>query len=280
MQRERVSSNTQLFALRHPPPSRLRVQGRAYELVRVFKHDFYAATALYAAAEAGAPPEKLVVKFGREQPFCGLPLAWIGRHLLRRERALHRRVDGVPGVQRWVAAISPTAYALEYLEGITLDRLTAPPPAGFFDRLRELIDAFHARGAAYGDLHKRSNILVAPDGRPGLIDFQISLIDDERASWPRRWWVRRWVRYLQRMDLYHLYKHKRRLAPDELTEEQQRLSRPRGRVIAFHRRMATPLRRLRRAFLNRLHRKGKLVSPSAHLEDHEQPEKATWRHEG
>lgn len=273
----RRTANTQMFALRRPPPARLEVAGRAYTLVRVFKHDFYAATALYEPADGDVRSARLVAKFGREQPFCGIPMSWIGRMLMRRERALHQRVDGVPGVQRWIARISDTAYALEYLDGLTLDCLAGSPPPGFFDRLRELLEGFHARQAAYGDMNKRSNIVVRPDGTPGLIDFQISLIYDPRANWLVRWWIGWWVEYLQRMDLYHLYKHKRRLASHELTAEEEDLSRRRGPLVVLHRRLATPVRQARRWFLSQLHRQGKLVSPSAHLEDHHQPEKASWR---
>lgn len=269
--------NTQLFALRQSPPAELVVLGRRYRLTKVFKHDFFAATALYTAAEPGDGYARLVAKFGREQDFCGLPLRWIGTLLRSREQRVHERLDGVPGVQRWAARLSESAYALEYIEGQTLDTLAGPPPVGFFDQLRTLLDAIHARQAAYCDLHKRSNILVAPDGRPGLIDFQISLLYDEHAGVIRRWVLRRWVAYLQQMDLYHLYKHKRRLARQELRPGEETLSRQRGWLANLHRTLTGPIRTLRRKFLTRQHQAGRLVSPSADLETHDQPEKATWR---
>ena len=274
----RPRTNTQLFALGRPPPAQVVVHGRRHELAKVFKHDFFAATALYVAAERGDGPDRLVVKFGREQGFCGLGGRWLGRLLLRREQRFHRRADGVVGIQRWVARLSETSYALEYVEGRTLDTFGAPPGgATFFDALRATLTALHARGAAYCDLNKRSNIVVTPDGQPVLIDFQVAVACDERASPLRRWWLRKWVLYLQRMDLYHLYKHKRRMIAGHTTPQEQAISRRRGRLIRVHRTLTTPLRRLRRAFLTRQHRKGRLVSPSAKLEDHNQPEKATWR---
>ncbi len=270
--------NTQLFALPEPPPYRLTVGGRGYRLLKVFKHDFFAATTLYEATGAGDPPDRLVVKFSRVQDFCGLPGAWLGRALRKREQRFHRRADGIAGVQRWVAQLSDTAYALEFIEGRTLDTFEAPPrPGEFFDALRAMLEALHERGAAYGDLNKRSNILVTPEGRPGLIDFQIAVVHDRQANRLWRWLSRRWVAYLQRMDLYHLYKHKRRMAREHLRPEEEALSHRRGTIIQLHRHLVTPIRRLRRAVLTRWHRAGKLVSPSAHLEDHHQPEKATWR---
>ncbi len=270
-------SNTQLFALRTAPPAVLVVRDRRYELQKVFKHDFFAATALYASAGPGDGPEQIVAKFGRELPFCGIPGKWMGRFLRKREQRFHRFADGVPGVQRWVEQISDTAYALEYLPGRTLDTVKPlPNPGEFFDALRALLDALHARGIAYCDLNKRSNILVGPDGLPGLIDFQIALVLDPAANRVWRWLFGRAIAYFQRADLYHLYKHKRRIARDCLRPEEAALG-TRGKGVAIHRKLTTPIRRLRRKFLTRQHRKGQLVSPSEHLESHEQPEKATWR---
>jgi hypothetical protein len=271
------STNMQLFALRQSPPERLEVLGRGYRLAKVFKHDFVAATTLYEAVVPGDGPDRLVVKFGREHGFCGIPGAWLGRLLARRERRFHQLADGVPGIQRWVRQISPTACALEYIDGDTLDRVDSSPDGAFFDMLRRTLDLLHGRGIAYCDLNKLSNIVIAPDGRPGLIDFQIAVWDDDRANPLVRRYLRSLVAYLQGMDLYHLYKHKRRLAPDAMTDTQQELATRRGRLIRLHRRLVTPLRRLRRGFLTRQHRKGTLVSPTAAMEDHYQPEKATWR---
>ena len=275
----RSRHNTQLFALRQAPPRQVVVGGRPYRIQKVFKHDFIAATALYIAAQGDCRPRKLVVKFGRTQKFCGLGTTWIGRLLLRRERRFHRRADGVEGIQRWAEQLDATTHALQYVEGQTLDACGLPPgcEGRFFDDLRATLDGLHARGIAYCDLNKRSNIVVTPTGRPVLIDFQMCALDNPRARWPWRSLAARGVAYLQRMDLYHLYKHKRRLAPEHLRAEEEPLSYGRGRLLRLHRRLVTPLRRLRRAFLTRQHRAGRLVSPSDHLEDHDQPEKATWR---
>ena len=59
---------------REPLPVTLVLQGVEYALVRVFKHDFFAVTALYQGPEG-----KAVVKIGRKADFFGLPCGWIGR---------------------------------------------------------------------------------------------------------------------------------------------------------------------------------------------------------
>ena len=267
--------NTQLFALPAPPPEQIDAGGASYRLVRVFKHDFFAATCLY---EATAPAEisRIVVKLYRTQPFCGLGLAWLGRASRDHERAIYAALAGVAGVPRWVGCVGQAGCAMEYIDAPPVDRLDSPPP-GYFDRMRAVLDAVHARGVAYVDANKLSNMLAGPEGQAFLIDFQIAL--RRRDDWPApaRALLGRIVRYLQDRDIYHLYKHKRRLAPDELTEEQDRLSRSRGRWHAIHRKLTKPYRAIRRRFLRRQHRTGRLVSPTADIEDQHQPEKDTWK---
>jgi len=272
MRRRRPS--TSWFALPAPPPATLTLGGTTRRLARVFKHDFWAATALYEAD--GPPADPVVVKFYRTQPFCGLPLGWLGRFCREHERAVYAALAGVPGVPRCLGPVGDAALAVAYVRAVPLDHLEAAPP-GWFDDMRRALDAVHARGVAYVDANKRSNMLVDPEGRAYLIDFQIAL--RRRDDWPRplRWLSARLVAYFRGRDLYHLYKHKRRLARGELTEAEARLSRRRGPGHELFRRLSRLYRAVRRPFLTRRWRAGRLVSPTADLEDHHQPEKATWR---
>ena len=270
------STNTQMFALRQSPPGRIELGGAAYELVRVFKHDFFAATCLYRAVSAGGAFDRVVVKFGRDQAFCGLPLAWYGRLLRHHEEAIYRLLAGVSGVPRWAGSLGQTAYAIEYIDARPLDHLQAPPPA-LFDRLREIFDAIHARGVGYCDANKKSNILVDDAGRPFLIDYQIAIRRRDDLPWPLRALAAAAVRYIARRDLYHLYKHKRRLCPEHMTPQEVELSRKRSGLHWLHRKLTKPYRALRRAFLRKQYQAGRLASPTAELEDHHQPEKEAWR---
>ena len=233
-------SNTQMFALSASPPAELEIAGGAYRLVRVFKHDFYAATCLYEAGPGrGDEFEKIVVKFGRTRAFCGLGMGWLGRLMRSHEQAIYTALDGVIGVPRWVGTFGEAGYASEYIDAKPLDHFDSPPP-GFFDRLREVFDAIHARGVAYCDANKRSNILVSPDGEPFVIDFQISFRRREDLPRPIRSIVAAAVNYMSDRDMYHLYKHKRRLSPQELTDEEQALSRRRRGLHALHRKITKP----------------------------------------
>lgn len=264
-----------MFALRRPPTTTVELGGCAYHLVRVFKHDFWAATCLYEAAGPAEIP-KVVVKFGRTQPFCGLPMAWYARLLRSHEQGIYQALAGVEGVPRWAGCAGESGFAVEYVDARPLDHLAAPPP-GFFDRLLAVFRAIHARGVAYCDANKRSNILVGADGRPFVIDFQIAFRRRDDWPWPVRSILAAAVRYFQRGDVYHVYKHKRRLSPQELAGAEEALSRRRGRLHRMHRKLTKPYRSLRRRFLRRQYASGRLQSPTAHLEDHDQPEKATWR---
>ncbi len=181
---------------------------KCYRRATIFKHDFFAATGLYVS-ESG----KIVVKIGRVSALSFIPTRWIGEFLARHEARLFGLVAGLSGVPRFLGRVGPTGIAHEYVEGRPLGRDDRVDDR-FFPRLAELLDAMHRRGVAYVDLEKRENILHGADGRPYLIDFQISW------HWPRArlgdtWFARRLLRVLQESDRYHLHKHWRRQRPDQ-----------------------------------------------------------------
>jgi hypothetical protein len=109
--------------------------------------------------------------------------------------------------------------------------------------LAALLQRVHRRGIAYVDLHKRENILVGEDGRPYLIDFQISVQLAQRGP------VGAILRLLQCCDAYHLAKHVRRGQLDQggLPAAPRDAGRP--WIIRLHRRIAVPLRTSRRTLL-------------------------------
>ncbi|MFW6065598.1 MAG: hypothetical protein ACOC9S_02145 [Planctomycetota bacterium] len=272
----RSGLDKQLFALRSPPPARVMLTGRGeYRLKRVFKHDFFAATCLYqAVGEADVP--RIVIKYVRSQPFFGLPMEWLARWMREHEAAVYRSLEGLKGVPRHLGEIGRDGYAIEYIDAVPLDHLRTPPE-GFFERLLELMRQVHARGVAYTDANKRSNILVRDDGAPALVDYQISFRRRDDWPWPLRS-VSRWAfAYVAERDIYHILKHKRRMAPRELTAEEEIISRRRGGLHRLHRKLSKSWRHLRRGFLRKRHDKGLLKSPTAEMEDHHQPEKSTWR---
>ena len=234
-------------------PRQLQINGTTYYRKRVFKHDFFAATGMYECNGSPASegfPYRIVLKLGRQQNIFGLPMRWLGRATTERELANLRRVSGIAGVPKLIARCGNAGFAYEYIEGRSLDDCS-DIPEGFFDRLRELLDQVHRRNVVYLDLNKRGNILVGDDGRPYLIDFQISMhISDDAVAALKL--MGRVLKALQNCDIYHLFKHKRKLRPEELTPEEKELSYCVSRHIRLHRKLTRPLTNLRRGFLKML----------------------------
>jgi hypothetical protein len=219
--------------------------GTTYRLCQTFKHDFFAATGLYAG-----PGGPLVLKLGRTSDFLSLPMSWAGKYLETREYQLLQQAQGVPGVPRLVGRVGKNGVLREFVPGHPLGRREAVSD-GFFEQLGATLKALHHRHIAYVDLNKRQNILVGEDGRPYLIDFQISLFLPPNG-WRKTWPVRRLLARFQQADVYHYLKHKRRLRPDLLTPaERARVERV-GPWIRLHRLVARPLTHLRRRTLARL----------------------------
>jgi len=281
----RKSHNTQMFALRCGPPERVEVAQATYRLTRVFKHDFWAATCLYelqrepdASSSAGEKSSipRIVIKFARTQGFCGLPLKSCADWLIAHEEAIYRLLDGVPGVPRLLGRTASRALAIEYIDARPLDHLSEVP-GGLFDGIARILHDIHARGVAYCDANKRSNILVTDDGKAFLVDYQVAISRKDNWVPPLRQIAGALVKYFAGRDIYHLYKHKRRLAANELRSEEEVLSRRRGWAHGLHRMLTKPYRSIRRRFLQHQYAKGALKSPTEELEDHHQPEKQTWR---
>lgn len=234
------------------PPAEIEIRGATYRLVRVFKHDFWAATAHYAG-DAG----EVVCKFNRRQPLGLIPMRWVGRCLARNERRAMERLADVPNVPRWSGEVrvggkvQSNAAAHEFIPGQPYS-IDVKVDADYFTRLRQVLDVMHARRMAYVDLHKRENVLVGDDGLPYLIDFQVSFVP--RDTWLSRTWpVRTWLRALQRADNYHYLKHLVRVHPERCDLGPKGIAGHRPLWIKVHRKIAGPIRAGRRRLLAGLH---------------------------
>jgi predicted Ser/Thr protein kinase len=123
----------------------------------------------------------------------------IGRFLLRRELRALQRLDGIDGVPQRAFRIDGDAIAAEFIPGTTLgqaapEQMTTP----FFIALERLLNDVHARGIVHLDTRGTGNMLLRPDGRPALIDFQASL--------DTRWMPDSWRRWLDDLDMTGVYK--------------------------------------------------------------------------
>lgn len=225
------------------PPETVETGGEDYRRIRIFKHDSWAATALYEHETRG----RVICKFNRLQAIGPVPMSWLGRRLARNEATILKRladsgqVPLILGEVRANGCVMPTAIARKFVEGHPLGHREAVHDE-FFPRLRSLLDLMHARGLAYVDLHKRENVLVGDDGLPYLIDFQISYAAPQgfaRFLYPSRWILR----VLQKSDLYHLEKLRRKSLPPE---QAATIAIHRPWWIRLHRAVAMPYRQMRR----------------------------------
>lgn len=231
------------------PPLTIWFQGQEFGRREVYKHDSWAATALYVGTE-----EKLVCKFNRTQPIFGIPMSWLGRMLAHREANAYQRLMHVQGVPGGNVGVSDgqqeyvTAVAHGFVEGHPLQPGEEVGDA-FFSQLKEVLQQVHAEGLAYVDLHKRENVLVGDDGRPHLVDFQISFQTRNKILWRLPPWS--WVlRMFQASDEFCLAKHVRNHRPDQLAMLglQQYTNPPWW--IRMHRCVAVPFRQMRRKLLS------------------------------
>lgn len=230
---------------RDDPPLEIEVAGRRCRRVEIFKHDSWAATARYQAADLD-----LVCKFNRRQSILGLPMAWLGRRLAHREALALQRLAGVAGIPAELGPVRAQGRRLDnavahvFIAGQPFTA-SARPNDDFFPRLRGLVEAVHRQDIAYVDLHKRENIVVGHDGSPHLVDFQVCFgLWQPRAR--RNPLLKSVLQALQSADWYHLGKHIARHRPEQLNLLAHS---ERPWWIDAHRFFAVPLRGLRRRLL-------------------------------
>jgi len=191
----------------------------------VLKHDLFGT--VRCSCTAGARGEPDVVE--RDTTTAARGLGWLARRLAGREARALQALRGQPRVPRLV---SWDGYRLQrtWLAGVPLHRSAGVRRAYFREALR-LLRQLHAAGIVHNDLAKEPNWLVAPDGQPALVDFQL-------AMRPRR---RGWLfRMLAHDDLRHLLKHKRSYFPGDLTVRERAILARRSPLAALWARSGKP----------------------------------------
>ena len=179
--------------------------------VTLLKRDHFSAIRLGHAP--GDPARKLILR-----DLTGLPW-WsrgIARWLAGREARALAAVQGVEGVPELVRA-DRNGILRGWTEGVPLN-LNPPRDPLWHRDARRLLRQMHRRGVSHNDLAKPQNWLHLPDGRAGVIDFQLAHVHRLRGK--RRGRI---ARIMAHEDLRHLLKQKRRYAPDLLTPAERRL---------------------------------------------------------
>jgi len=98
-----------------------------------------------------------------------------GRILARREARAYRRLCGVVGVPRLISRIDPHGLLLEYVSGTNcMDARPECFSQEFFDEAGSLLAVVRERGVLHCDVGR--NLVLAPDGKPWLVDFASSAV--------------------------------------------------------------------------------------------------------
>lgn len=220
-------------------PSTFIVDGLTYRYTSTLKEDFFSANYLYERDGVS-----YVLKVSRFRFIGAFAFQWLAQLLHHREWNVYSRLDGTPGIPRLGPRHGKAAYLHVFVPGETLKTYVrrlrrqgifdARTHIGddFFPRLEATLAEVHRREVGYADLSKEENIIVDEEGKPWLIDFQI--------SWPvpRSGLLRPLshaiFRAIAREDTYHLLKFKARYRPDQLTAEERAIVERRSTVNLLH----------------------------------------------
>ncbi len=140
----------------------------------------------------------------------------VGRFLLGREVRALRRLEGLPGIPSQAFRVDAFAMAARFVPGRTLGRVEIEDgrmSAEFLAALEALLQQVHARGLVHLDTRGGNNLLMRPDGAPGIIDFQAAL--------STRWMPRRLREGFEGLDLGGIYKKWQRFQPEAMGERRR-----------------------------------------------------------
>lgn len=133
--------------------------------------------------------------------------------LVARECKALRHLDGTPGIPRFWGKIDALAFATQFIAAKPLDLFHRGEVApAIFAQIESVVAQMHARGVAHGDLKRRSNTLITPEGEVYLIDFAAAIVARGPLS-------ARLMRALANVDDKAIPRLKRHVAPELLTPE-------------------------------------------------------------
>lgn len=165
-------------------------QPRAPGAAEILKHDLFGTVSLTRGP--GGP------EVHRDTRAARWWTRWLARRLARSEARALAAAAAVPDIPRLISW-DGRVLVRSWMEGRPMHHAKPSDPA-YFRAALGLVRKLHAAGVVHNDLAKEPNWLVLPDGRPGLIDFQLAWAPRGRGCL---------FRELGREDLRHALKHKR-----------------------------------------------------------------------
>jgi RIO-like serine/threonine protein kinase len=140
-----------------------------------------------------------------------------GRRMLAREARALDRLAGFESVPRLVERLSKDALVTEFIPAIYLRKsLPVRRKPAVLRAFRDVVSQLHERGVVHLDLRQRKNVLVLPDDRVVLIDFESALVLGDRG-------VRGWLRdRLAPIDRSAVLKWRAKYTPNSLTRDERK----------------------------------------------------------
>jgi RIO-like serine/threonine protein kinase len=151
--------------------------------------------------------ERVVV---RDSAAAATGLRWLARRLLHREANALAKLTDIEGFAQ-IVRLEPDWLMRSFLDGEPMQRGKPTDPA-YFKCAARLLRKMHRAGVVHNDLAKEPNLLVRPNGKPAIVDFQIAWCSAKRSKL---------FRMAAREDLRHLLKHKRTYCPQHLTSRER-----------------------------------------------------------
>lgn len=104
----------------------------------------------------------------------------VGPWLIGREEKVYRLLAGTAGVPALVRRVDKHALLVEHIAGRSCaDYGDGELPAEFFERLLGVVQGIHTRGVVHCDIKNRSNIVVAEEVQPYIVDFASAFTREE-----------------------------------------------------------------------------------------------------
>jgi hypothetical protein len=225
-------------------PEKVVISGEVFHYEKVLKDDFFSVNVLYK----NQLNVRYVLKLSDFRFVLGLLLRPLAILFSRREYKIYKMLEGIEGIPPLGPRFGRSGYFHRYIEGKTLHEMKPgdPFPEDFFPKLMTIISQLHERRIFYLDLNKRGNIICGEDGRPYLIDFQVSLYFKKRKGFGGR--ISDLIfKGLIREDIYHFYKHKKNFQKHLLTPEELIIATTRTPLNhVINRYLGTPYRKVKR----------------------------------
>lgn len=199
-------------------PEKTIINGETYTYEKILKDDFFSVNVLYKNDKG----RRFVLKLSDFRFLFGILFRPFAAMMSSHEYKIYKMIADIEGVPELGPRLGWRGYFHEYIEGKTLHELKESPevlPENFFNELLDIVNQVHKRRILYVDMNKKGNVIMSENGKPFLIDFQISQYFKKR-----RWILGRLIdnvfNRLIKEDIYHVYKHKKRYQKHLMTEEE------------------------------------------------------------